>query len=358
MDLLLTGATGSVGVELVAQLLAHPQLRALRCLVRGPDAPGRLRDALCRAGYGACALDPRLHVLPGDLLEPNLGLGLQTRLRLRSTLTHVLHGAASIRFDLDEEDTFPINVEGTRRIIAVALDTGRPIRFGHLSTLFVVGRRVGSIPENASPSELGFLNAYEASKWQAERLVRSAELDASIYRLPLLLGRARDGYVHHYLEAHMLLEAFSRGWFPEFPADATGSLPLMPTDVAAREVLTLLLERRTPEATHAIAPGEALIGFADLFELVRTTLREAGSKAPPPPRFVDADEWGALLHDDETPSGAFADMLLETTREYLLLSRHFEAGRHRRRLGPAPCPHAWLPGVLRHCIAAQWGRAC
>ena len=290
--------------------------------------------------------------MPGDLLEPNLGLGLQTRLRLRSTLTHVLHGAASIRFDLGEDDTFPINVEGTRRIIAMALDTGRPIRFGYLSTLFVVGRRSGSIPENATPTDEGFLNAYEASKWQAERLVRSAELDASIYRLPLLLGRARDGYVHHYLEAHMLLEAFARGWFPEFPADATGSLPLMPTDVAAREVLTLLLERRTPEATHALAPGEALIAFADLFELVRVSLREAGTIAPPAPRFVDASRW----REEDAPIGAFASLLLETTREYLLLSRRFEAGRHRRRLGPAPSPHAWIPGVLRHCIAAQWGR--
>lgn len=347
MHVLLTGATGSVGVELVAQLLGLPQLRTLLCLVRGSKPPTRLRNALRRAGYGACALDPRLRTLPGDLLEPDLGLDIRTRHQLRGTLTHVIHGAASIRFDLGEEDTFPINVEGTRRLLALALDSGRPIRFAYLSTLFVVGRRVGLIPEGAGPTAGDFLNAYEASKWEAEQLIRTVDLDASIYRLPLLLGRARDGYVHHYLEAHMLLEAFARGWFPEFPGDGGGSLPLMPTDTAAREVLTLLFDHQTPESVHAISPGPALIDFSSLFDMLRSVLAEGGADVPPLPRFIDGSEGDAPL----------AELLLETTREYLLLPRRFEGGRHRRRLGPAPCPRTWVPEVLRHCIAKRWGRA-
>lgn len=346
MHVLLTGATGAVGVELVPELLARDEIRTLRCLVRGERAASRLRDALCRAGYASCALDPRLRVVYGDLVEPGLGVSAGQRRQMREEVTHVLHGAASIRFDASKDETFRINVDGTRRLLDLFGGIDRRLRFGYLSTLFVVGRRTGNIPEGASPNEQGFLNPYEASKWAAEELVRDATHDISVYRLPLLLGRARDGYVHHYLEAHLLLEAFTRGWFPQFPADASSSLPLMPTEVAAREVLSLFF-RSSTERLHALAPGDALIDFRGLFELLQEALQRGGIDVPSSPTFVSEEH----LEDE-----GFATLLLETTREYLRLRRTFDASEHRRRLGPAPCPRAWLPNVLRHCVESDWGR--
>jgi len=187
--ILLTGATGLVGAELLPRLLAAAPDRLVHCLVRARD-----RDELARraselaagAGLSGDAL-ARLRVHAGDVRARGLGLAEGERAALVRDVRAVVHAAASTRFDLELDEARAINVAGTRH----ALDLGRAAgaRFHHVSTAYVVGDRAG-----------GFHNAYEASKHESEALVLGAanELHTTVYRPSIIVGDSRTGRTPHF----------------------------------------------------------------------------------------------------------------------------------------------------------------
>jgi thioester reductase-like protein len=134
---LLTGATGFLGRELLWQLITTlPLDHDILCLVRGerPGAPpplgaeertllaeSRLRALLDEEAPLASG-DPRrarVQALAGDITRPRLGLDEQTFASVESRLVEVYHGAATVRFDLPLAEARVTNVEGTREILAL-----------------------------------------------------------------------------------------------------------------------------------------------------------------------------------------------------------------------------------------------
>src|SRR5688500_9829450 len=111
--LLLTGATGMVGREVLARAAADPRFERVLCLVRpakGESAQQRLDDVLAKVGV---PLDPvRLVAVAGDVVNPELGLDATARTTLRA-VTRIIHCAASVSFDLPIEEAREINVRGT-----------------------------------------------------------------------------------------------------------------------------------------------------------------------------------------------------------------------------------------------------
>src|SRR6266550_2793285 len=101
---LLTGATGFVGSEVLVRYLRRTERRVF-ALVRGGDsaeAAQRLRDAVAPLGAE----------LPADLERDGLGLDPDRRDRLASEVTDIVHAAASISFSLPLPESRSINVEG------------------------------------------------------------------------------------------------------------------------------------------------------------------------------------------------------------------------------------------------------
>ena len=113
----LTGATGFLGMEVLARLLERGD-REVLALVRAADdaaAEARLDDVLPRCGATrrrtatACA-----RVARRRSRSPASGIGAARRTRSPSEIGAVLHCAASISFDLPLDEARAINVEGTR----------------------------------------------------------------------------------------------------------------------------------------------------------------------------------------------------------------------------------------------------
>lgn len=93
---LLTGSTGSVGTHLLARLLQGGQCDKVYTLVRkgayGQTAAARQKAALESRGLDISVLESdALHVLEGDLLAYQLGLGSEVYSELAKTVTHVIH---------------------------------------------------------------------------------------------------------------------------------------------------------------------------------------------------------------------------------------------------------------------------
>ena len=123
--ILLTGATGFLGMEVLARLLEHDD-REVLALVRAPDDQGAPRSASTACWHrlwrdrGPPAYRERVRAVPADLTRPGLGLSSAGRAMLADRAGTVLHCAASISFDLPLDEARRINVEGTREVIGFA----------------------------------------------------------------------------------------------------------------------------------------------------------------------------------------------------------------------------------------------
>src|SRR5262249_5628243 len=117
--ILITGATGFLGRELLRHLLAGHRADGFVALVRAPDdlALERRRHALLANVPASDA--QRVRVVRGDMTEPRLGLEARSYERLADAVDQVIHCAASTRFDLSLADARRENVQSTAHVLAL-----------------------------------------------------------------------------------------------------------------------------------------------------------------------------------------------------------------------------------------------
>jgi nucleoside-diphosphate-sugar epimerase len=181
----LTGAGGFLGRNLLeAAARSLPQTTFI-LLARSQKTADCLRNT-----FKWLDLD-RLRIIQGDIVEPGLGLAPGDRAALAS-VNEVWHLAASTSFD--ERELAAIhqgNVVGTHNVLALARGLARLQRFVYASTAYVAGTNPGPIAEDEMPPRTGFRNSYEATKWEAEQMVRQSKLPFVIFRPSIIMGDSR-----------------------------------------------------------------------------------------------------------------------------------------------------------------------
>jgi long-chain acyl-CoA synthetase len=242
----LTGATGFLGMEVLAQLLEQGE-REVVCLVRAADdaaASERLDGVLARLFDDPEPYRRRARAVAGDVTRPGLGIDGAVRTELAEDVGAVLHCAASITFDLPLEEARAINVEGTREVIGFAREAqslGRLERFVHVSTAFVGGLHEGVFDEGQCDAGQGFRNTYEQTKWEAERVLEAAaDLAPAIARPSIVMGDSRSGWTPAFNVLYWPLRAYARGLFQTVPALAHGRVDVVTVDYVASALLALL----------------------------------------------------------------------------------------------------------------------
>jgi nucleoside-diphosphate-sugar epimerase len=113
-----TGAAGWLGQNLVRALAVQPQRKRIRCLVREPDDASLLE-----------VVDPRIEAVAGDIRDPVTIDALFDGIGRAS----VFHAAAVIHPDRSVRELFDVNVGGTQLVLDRARRVGAT-RFIHVSS--------------------------------------------------------------------------------------------------------------------------------------------------------------------------------------------------------------------------------
>ncbi len=280
MAVLLTGATGFVGMEVLTRWLERGDSRVY-ALVRADDdeaAAERLRPGL-ESAFGDEGGDPeRLTAIAGDVQKPDLGLSPDTLERVCREVDVVVHSAASVSFTLGLDESRAINVEGTRNVLDFALRCDHIERFTYVSTAYVAGTHSGTFHEYQLAEGQEFRNAYEQSKFEAEQLVRShrRRLPVQVLRPSIVVGERGSGWTSSFNVLYGPLKAFARGAVPAVPAKADSPVDVVPVDYVADA--TYELSSRGPTGTYHLVAGRHATTVGKLIELASKHFQ----KEPPP----------------------------------------------------------------------------
>jgi len=277
--ILVTGATGFVGGNLVRELLGGP--RPVRCLVRDVRKAGPLGKAGCE-------------IVRGDVTDPSTVV--QAITPEVDTVIHLV-GILMQSRDVTFRDA---HVEATRNVVA-ACKGGGVRRYLHMSAL---GTREGAASE------------YHRTKWEAEEIVRSSGLAYTIFRPSVIFG-AGDRFTNSLARAMRLSPAVL------VPGDGRSLMqPVFIKDVVAAYVRSLdmdetrgcVLELAGPEAMTfdklidaiAAALGKSRFKVHIPMSLMRlgASLFEAALARPP----ITRDALVMLEEDNVTESNALTSV--------------------------------------------------
>ncbi len=198
--LLVTGATGFLARAFVEKLLRavdtvggihllirpgkdglSPHDRLKRDLLSTPAfdrlraARGSAFDSLCRE---------KLHVVPGDLGRPRMGLSTEDYKTVARQINLVVNSAATVTFDERLDWAVDLNTRGPQRLLQFAKDCG-DVPFLHVSTCYVCGTRDGVIVEDFSAPE----SARESLPY--DRRTGNFDLDATVNSLEAAVAKTR-----------------------------------------------------------------------------------------------------------------------------------------------------------------------
>ncbi len=270
--LLLTGVTGMVGAELLASMLRRAPGLRVSCLVRPGEqgARARLEKAVARALPEG--LPESVDAVAGDLEAEGLGLSEEDAARLRASLTGVVHGAASVRFDLPLEEARRTNTQGTARVIALARTCPGLRSLDYVSTAYVCGGRTGLVREEDPPAE-PFHNSYERSKVEAEALLRAAHAEGvpvRIFRPSIVVGHSRTGFTPNNNTLYWPIKVYARGRWRMMPGRPRSRFDVVPVDYVA-DAIAALRERVEPDgrAWHITAGPERAATAGEVADLAR-----------------------------------------------------------------------------------------
>jgi long-chain acyl-CoA synthetase len=352
--MLVTGGAGSAGARILERLLATSAMP--ETLVVTHDAP----------------VSPHPNAVPiaGDVTHEGLGLDPAVGADVAARTTAILHMAADTRFGAPLETLRRVNADGTRRVLAFARRCRRLERIVALSTVYVAGRRRGRILEEDLEHDAGFVNDYERSKYEAERLLREAmrDLPVSVVRLSTIVGDGRDGSVGRPGAIHHALRFYYQSLAPMLPGEPSSRVDLIDLDYAAAAVAACVGDAFRPAATwHVCAGDEAPALDALLDDTLECFLRFRPAwrrRAIEKPAIVPLETFERFARSVEELQDSALSRSVALVRPFapqLAYPKIFDDTATRRtldRVGVRRRPFSdFYPRIVRHLIEHQWPAA-
>ncbi|MGE0546422.1 MAG: dephospho-CoA kinase [Kofleriaceae bacterium] len=214
----------------------------------------------------------RAEVLVGDICDMDLGLSSLEYRALTSELTWIHHLAGIYFMGVDAQTARRVNVTGTRTVLDLAKDASRLERMVHWSTAMVSGNRSGTFYEEDLDTGQRFHNDYERTKYDAEKLVRTAmrQIPITVVRPGIIVGDSRTGEIEKFDGPYYLMVVIatnvSKLRLPLL-GPATAPLHLVPIDYVIDAAWHVIHSDNSAGKTfHIVDPSPLAAG--DVFDRV------------------------------------------------------------------------------------------
>lgn len=167
--------------------------------MRGENPSARIRESLVKRGLGEVSSDLRIVGLRSDLSIWNLGLEVSNLQELKDEITHIIHAAWAVNFNVGFQ-AFEKDIAGVYNLIQLSLSTQsvNPARFFFCSSISVaMGAGTATIPEDFVDVSQCSPGGYGRSKWVSEKIIQNASsrygADAHVLRIGQVVGDAKLG---------------------------------------------------------------------------------------------------------------------------------------------------------------------
>lgn len=244
----LTGATGFLGAQVLAELLLTTDWQVI-CLVRASDdlqAAQRIMDALKTTGRNCASVISRIIPFRGDLSKPDFGFNTAEFDALALRVGKIIHCAAEVSWIKPYSRLRGSHLMGTLNTIRLACrGTVKPLHFVSTLAVCYVPNGPKVVDELADMS--AYLEqiplGYAQVKCVAESLLRQAAqrgLPVTILRCGLICGDSVSGASNHEdIISRMLRGAVDSG----IAADVDWGLDCVPVDTVAKALCALAQDK-------------------------------------------------------------------------------------------------------------------
>ncbi|KAH8102928.1 hypothetical protein BXZ70DRAFT_927267 [Cristinia sonorae] len=288
---LLTGSTGSLGTHILVSLLSDPRIQKIYTLDRGTDPIVRLESSFKSRGLPVDLLQsPKLVTLAGDLSKPGLGLEPKYLEEVVQSVTHIVHNAWKLDFNLSLS-SFESHVAGTRGMIDFCALCKKHVKILFSSSISGAQHwdvRNGAVPEDVlmDPAVAGG-TGYGSSKYVAERLLANARargLETTSVRIGQISGSTITGAWNSTDWVPIMIQSsISMGALPILP----GNISWIPVDVASRFVLDSILSTESlPAVVNLVHPHP--VPWQEVFTAIKQVIGG-------PLELVPFDDWVSRL---------------------------------------------------------------
>ncbi len=203
-NILLTGATGFLGIHILRELIKEKNTKKVYCLIREKNNINPLERLKKRIDYYFTEADKKylekVKVVSGNFETNGLGLNSEDYIELTENVKTIIHCGANVSHYGKYERFYKANVHGTKNIINFTSECNA--KLAHISTLSVGG--FSSINDDKVLNE-NIINinqdfkkhVYMITKYEAEceilKAIEKGRIDAKIFRLGNIMPRLSDG---------------------------------------------------------------------------------------------------------------------------------------------------------------------
>lgn len=367
----ITGGTGLVGKNLIPRLLNKFPDSTITLLVRGEDeeeASERTRAIAREIAEEFTIPDApqRIEGMLGDVGLDHCGLNNAQLERIIAETTHIIHGAATIRFDHPIDEARAINCGGTRRMLAIAhmcAERGRLERFVYIGSSSVSGQRSGHIYEDELEMGQKFFNTYEQSKNESERVVRNNfdRIPCTVFRPSIIIGDSRTGKTTSFNVIYIPLRLVHKGLLRYVPGTPDTLMDLVPIDWVDDAMVHIMSKEESVGKVFHITAGpkraarldEVVVAAVNYFD------KHSPLQHPRTMEFITKEEYERRRAAMRGREDALMSQL-DTLLPYVTVNRLFDSTNTDKLLEGSgivfPPFKDYSDRIFEYCLRTNWGK--
>ncbi|KAJ5769178.1 hypothetical protein N7520_003737 [Penicillium odoratum] len=253
---IVTGGTGNLGVFMIAELLKRPDVSEVWALVRAPGqaaAGARMWKALADRKISLTDSEAaKLHAVPSDFSQANLGLDSFVIEHLLSSTTSIIHSAWAVNFNLGVRSFEQQHIRGTYNLINFCLRSKlpTPARFFFCSSVSTASNtpkpasiRESLIHDLSHAQTMGYGRSKLVTEHITHNAMRQTAMHARILRIGQLGGDTKNAQWNDTEAVALMFRS----------AMTTGALPALdespswlPVDQCAQSITEIALCNTLP----------------------------------------------------------------------------------------------------------------